>query len=67
MVDDVINRLVAISRHHGIDGWLLNIENAVDAEQVCVLGLLHALSEYVLIWTCLDEMRDGTEIWCVWV
>ena len=33
-VDDVIDRLVAISRHHGLDGWLLNIENPVDVHQV---------------------------------
>ena len=33
-VDDVIDRLVAISRHYGLDGWLLNIENPVDVDQV---------------------------------
>ena len=37
-VDAVVDRLVAISRHHGLDGWLLNIENAVDAEQVSQMG-----------------------------
>ena len=31
----VVERLVAVARHHGLDGWLVNIENVVDADQVC--------------------------------
>lgn len=33
-VDAAVDRLVALSRHHGLDGWLVNIENEVLPEQV---------------------------------
>ncbi|KAF0296327.1 Cytosolic endo-beta-N-acetylglucosaminidase [Amphibalanus amphitrite] len=39
-VDAVVDRLVAVSRHHGLDGWLLNIENPIDTQQLPTLSYL---------------------------
>ncbi|XP_037093003.1 cytosolic endo-beta-N-acetylglucosaminidase-like [Pollicipes pollicipes] len=42
VVEVVVERLVAVSRHHGLDGWLLNIENAIDPAQLPLLRHLVA-------------------------